>query len=78
MFVKYHKIRENTLAWKRYRPVDEEGTPVKYIISIEYADGTGKNINYPSKEERDRILNDIDQMQNQPYPLLDITPGRQY
>jgi hypothetical protein len=75
MFIKYNKTRENVASWKRFLPMDGEGTPVTYGIKIEYLDGQKKEIVFPTREERDRRLSDLDNLLNQPHALLDITPG---
>ena len=75
MFVKYNKVRENVASWKRFYPVDEEGTPVVYSLLVEYMNGETHKIVYPSKEERDHRLHEIEQAVNAPFPLFDITPG---
>jgi hypothetical protein len=75
MFVKYNKFRENVTSWKRFYPVDEEGTPVVYVLVIEYQDGEIKKIAYPSREERDYRVHEIEQVMSAPFQLIDITPG---
>lgn len=75
MFVKYNKTRENVASWRRFYPEDEEGTPVGYLLIIEYIDGEVRKIIYPSKEERDYRVHEMEQAVNAPYGLIDITPG---
>jgi hypothetical protein len=75
MFVKYNKTRENVESWKRFYPIDEEGTPVVYSLLVEYMSGETHKISYPTREERDHWLHEIGQAVNAPLALLDITPG---